>query len=108
MKTCCILATIKSTIVAFFATAAFPAQNEAWFKKNYWVYDAELRALRAVIPTIGRGMEIGIGTARFAKPLGIKNGVDPSPRMREYARKRGAMVLDGVAEQLPFDNEQFV
>ena len=52
-------------------------------------------------------MEIGIGTGRFAEPLGIKIGVEPSGHMRNIARKRGITVLDGVAEKLPFKNSIF-
>ena len=82
-------------------------QYEEWFAKNRWVYEAELRAARDMIPTAGRGVEIGVGTGRFAEPLGIKIGVEPSKRMREIAQKRGIQVLDGVAEELPFDDSQF-
>ena len=52
-------------------------------------------------------MEVGVGTGRFAEPLGIKIGVEPSKRMREIAQKRGLKVLDGVAEEVPFDDSQF-
>jgi len=80
---------------------------EEWFTKNRWVYEAELRAAKDMIPSAGRGIEIGVGTGRFAEPLGIKIGVEPSKRMREIAQKRGIQVLDGVAEELHFDDSQF-
>ena len=54
-----------------------------------------------------KGIEIGVGSARFAVPLGIKTGVDPSPRMREIAQQKGVKVIDAVAEELPFENSQF-
>ena len=82
-------------------------QYEEWFVKNHWVYEAELRAVKSMIPSGGRGLEVGVGTARFAEPLGIKIGIEPSKRMREIARKRGIHVLEGVAEELPFDDSQF-
>ena len=82
-------------------------QYERWFEKNRWVYEAELRAVRAMTPTRGRGLEIGIGTGRFAEPLGIKNGVEPSKRMREMAQKLGIQAVDGVAEDLPFEDSRF-
>ena len=66
-------------------------QYDEWFDKNRWVYEAELRAVKAMMPAGGRGLEIGIGTGRFADPLGIKGGVEPSKRMREFARKRGML-----------------
>jgi len=85
----------------------YAEQYEEWFKKNRWVYEAELRAVKAMLPVGGRGVEIGVGSGRFAEPLGIKIGVEPSKRMREIAQKRGIQVLDGVAEELPFDNSEF-
>ncbi len=83
------------------------AQYEEWFKENRWVYEAELRAVKALIPEKGLGIEIGVGTGRFAQPLGIKIGIEPSGRMKKIAQKRGIQVLDGVAEELPFGNSEF-
>ena len=85
----------------------YAEQYEEWFEKNRWVYEAELRAVKAMLPPGGYGVEIGVGSGRFAEPLGIKIGVEPSKRMREIAQKRGIKVLDGVAEKLPFDDSQF-
>lgn len=85
----------------------YAEQYEDWFEKNRWVYEAELRAVKAMLPTGGQGVEIGVGTGRFAEPLGIKIGIEPSSRMREIAQKRGIQVFDGVAEELPFDDSQF-
>ena len=85
----------------------YTEQYEDWFEKNRWVYEAELRAVKAMLPSGRYGAEIGVGTGRFAEPLGIKIGVEPSKRMREIAQKQGIQVLDGVAEKLPFDDSQF-
>ena len=85
----------------------YAEQYEEWFEKYCWVYEAELRAVKAMLPPGGHGMEVGVGTGRFAEPLEIKIGVEPSKRMREIAQKQGIQVLDGVAEKLPFDDSQF-
>lgn len=84
-----------------------PYQNNAkqydeWFEKNQWVYAAELRAIRSFVPTTQFGIEVGVGTGRFAAPLRINIGVEPSRSMRELAQKRGIMAVGGVAEKLPF------
>ena len=79
----------------------YAKQYEDWFDKNRWVYEAELRIVKAMLPSGGQGVEIGVGTGRFAEPLGINIGVEPSKRMRKIAQKRGIQVLDGVAEELP-------
>jgi SAM-dependent methyltransferase len=80
---------------------------EEWFEANRWVYEAELRALKAMLPLVGKGVEIGVGTGRFAEPLGIKIGVEPSKRMRQIAEKRGIQVVGGTAEEIPFDDDCF-
>jgi SAM-dependent methyltransferase len=80
---------------------------DTWFEKHPDLYLAELEALRSVIPANGSGVEIGVGTGRFASSLGIRIGIEPSPRMAELARQRGIEVLEGVAEALPFADASF-
>ena len=83
------------------------SKYEEWFERNKFVYESELWAIRKQLPESGEGMEIGVGSGRFAAPLGIKLGVEPSRRMREIAQKKGIKVIDGVAERLPFDDSIF-
>jgi SAM-dependent methyltransferase len=80
---------------------------EQWFVDNPLAYVSELRALRELLPTSGSGIEIGVGTGRFAAPLGIRNGIEPSRSMAEVARKRGIEVVPGVAEHMPFADGEF-
>lgn len=82
-------------------------EYEAWFEKNPWAYKSELEALRTQVPASGLGVEIGVGSGRFAGPLGIKVGVDPSARMRALAKRRGIRVMDAKAEKLPFEDASF-
>ncbi len=79
---------------------------EEWFVENPYAYVSELHAIRALLPE-GIGMEIGVGTGRFASPLGITRGVEPSAKMAEPARKKGIEVAAGVAERLPYGDEEF-
>lgn len=74
---------------------------EGWFEKNNLAYESQVEAVRSILPP-GSGIEVGVGTGRFAEPLGIKLGVDPSESMREVARKKGIDVVPGAAEDLPF------
>ncbi len=78
---------------------------ENWFERHRYAYFSELEAVRRLLPKEGKGAEIGVGTGRFAGPLGIKLGVEPSKAMAEIARKRGIEVIEGVAESLPFPDE---
>jgi len=80
---------------------------EEWFKKNEYAYQSELDAVKLLIPKFEKGLEVGIGTGKFAVPLGIKSGVEPSYEMRKIALERGLNVVDGVAENLPFENNSF-
>lgn len=80
---------------------------EDWFERNRYAYESELQAVREQLPENDNGLEIGVGSGRFAAPLGIKTGVDPSEKMREIAQKRGGSAIDGVAENLPFDDSEF-
>ena len=80
---------------------------EAWFEKHEAVYISELLALRPFLPWVGRGIEIGVGSGRFAAPLGVQVGVDPSAAMLVHAAARGIEVVEGTAEDLPFDAGSF-
>lgn len=82
-------------------------QYEQWFVDNPLAYVSELRAVRELVPTNSNGIEIGLGTGRFAAPLGITRGIEPSRSMAELARKKGIEVVAGVAEHLPFTDNEF-
>ena len=80
---------------------------ERWFEMHRAAYLSELLAVRAFLPWRGIGLEIGVGTGRFAAPLGIRVGVDPSPAMLEVAAARGIETVEGTAEDLPFPEGSF-
>lgn len=82
-------------------------EYEQWFETNRWAYFSELEAVKSLMPAKGIGVEIGVGSGLFAKPLGIKIGLEPSPKMAEMARKRGIEVVEGIAEEMPFDDKSF-
>jgi len=84
-----------------------PFRYEDWFERNGFAYESELRAIRALLPKSKKGVEIGVGSGRFAGPLGIRYGVEPSAKMREIARSKGIEAIDGIAEDLPYDDAQF-
>jgi SAM-dependent methyltransferase len=80
---------------------------DSWFLRHRHAYEAEIRALRALLPGQGVGLEIGVGTGRFAVPLGVRSGVEPALAMAEIARRRGVNVAAAVAESLPFAARSF-
>lgn len=85
----------------------YSKKYEDWFERNEFAYKSEIQAIKELLPQGKNGIEIGVGSGRFAIPLGIKIGVDPSPRMRKIAQQKGIKVIDAVAEDLPFENSQF-
>ncbi len=82
-------------------------EYDNWFIRNKEIYKAELKAIKPFIPKNKKGIEIGVGSARFAKPLGIKIGVEPSKKIADIARNRGIKVYESIAEKLPFSDEKF-
>jgi len=78
-----------------------------WFERHHAAYLSELLAVRALLPWRGRGLEIGVGSGRFAAPLGVGFGIDPAAEMLAYARARGIRVECAVAEALPFADAAF-
>lgn len=83
------------------------ARYDDWFKHNAHAYQSELLALRALMQHDGLSIEIGVGSGRFAAPLGIAFGLDPSAPMLKRAAARGISVVQGVAEALPFVDDCF-
>ncbi len=81
---------------------------DEWFIQNQLIYQTELEAIRQLLPSADvRGMEVGVGSGRFAVPLGIRIGVEPSEKMAVKAEKQGIQVFRSVAEELPFSDCEF-
>ena len=85
----------------------FSQAYEAWFEKHSSLYNAEIKAIKKILPPFKNGIEIGIGSGRFAIPFGITTGVEPSTKMAEIARSKGIEIIEGVAEDLPIGSETF-
>ena len=91
-------------------TTVFESEHEQydlWFSRHEFAYQSELLAVRALLPYQGVGLSIGVGTGRFAAPLGIQFGLDPAAEMLAYAKKREVTPILGTAEALPFMDDSF-
>lgn len=82
-------------------------EYDQWFNDNSNVFLSELEAVKYFVPQQGIGVEIGVGTGRFASELGIRYGIEPSENMAEIARQRGIDVKIGVAENLDYATGSF-
>jgi ubiquinone/menaquinone biosynthesis C-methylase UbiE len=80
---------------------------EEWFEHNSMLLDAELEAIRQLLPDFQKGVEIGVGTGIFASQLNISQGVEPSEEMGAMATKRGIKVISAKAEKLPINDGEF-
>jgi len=85
----------------------YTSQYEAWFERHYFTYQSELSAIIQMLPAKGKGIEIGIGSGRFAAPFGIRYGIEPSQKMIELAVQKNIHVMKGIAEFLPIGDEKF-
>ncbi len=82
-------------------------EYENWFTEHRFAYESELEAVKQQVLENGGGIEIGVGSGRFAAPLGIEFGVEPSAKMGKIAQQKGINVVRGVAEAVPFGNSIF-
>ena len=83
---------------------------EKWYEEYAEVYDSELVALREhfnELPENLHGIEVGLGTGRFSRPLDIKEGIEPSEAMAQVAMSRGIEIMGGIAERLPYADLRF-
>lgn len=85
----------------------YSKEYDQWYERNKFTYLSEIEALKKVTPKKGKGLEIGVGTGRFAQALGISAGLDPSEKMLKVARKRGIKTVLGRGENLPFKAGEF-
>ena len=82
-------------------------EYDRWFETHTYAYESEVLAVRSLLPRSGKGLEVGVGTGRFASRVGIKVGVEPAQAMASIARQRGIEVYEARAEALPFADESF-
>jgi len=85
----------------------YTLKYEEWFERNKYAYRSELLAVKKLLPSNGKGIEIGIGSGQFAKPLKIRFGIDPSLKMGKLAGEKGLKVISGIGENLPIKNDYF-
>lgn len=94
-------------------------EYDRWYDENSETLVLELSAVRFLMERAqteycvrtGKnrqdGLEVGVGSGRFAQALGIAAGIDPAPNMLDIASQRGIKVYQGVGEHLPFADKKF-
>ena len=85
----------------------FAADYDRWFDDHAKVYQAQLRLMERAVPRQGRTLEIGVGSGRFAAPLGTGYGIDPSLPLARMAKNRGVEIALALGEHLPYRQDSF-
>ncbi len=80
---------------------------DSWFEKHPKIYKNELNMLSSFIDKNSFGLEIGVGTGRFAEYLNTNIGIDISLNMLKISKDKGIEVLLANGEKLPFNDSVF-
>lgn len=83
------------------AFQTYTDRYDEWFDTYESAYQSEVAALSEIRPDGGPALEIGVGTGRFAVPLEVEYGLDPSVEMLKRAIDRGITGIIGAGEALP-------
>ena len=90
------------------AFSRFANDYDRWFDEHSDVYTGQVALLQRHLPKgPGEMLEIGTGSGRFASRLGIRHGIDPSPRLIAMAKGRGLEPVLGAGEFLPYRDGTF-
>ena len=62
---------------------SYAQKYDEWFDKNRFTYESEIHAVKELLPESKNGIEVGVGSGRFATPFAIKLGVIIPPKKWE-------------------------
>jgi SAM-dependent methyltransferase len=83
-------------------------EYEEWYDKNPTVFESELTAIRRMLSNSpSKGLEVGLGSNKFSKALGIKDGIDPLFAKRSNENNNGLHEKNGSGEKIPFEDFYF-
>jgi len=78
---------------------------DAWYDTAHGqlLFALERDCLRRLVPLgLRPGLEVGVGSGRFAAALGLEIGIDPALAPLRLAAGRSVAVVQGTGEHLPF------
>ncbi len=85
----------------------FAVDYDKWYDAHSEIYQAECKAIERHLPPEKKGLEVGVGTGRFASKLKAKFGIDIAFNPLKIASSRGVLCTLAMAENLPFKDEAF-
>lgn len=81
---------------------------DAWFERHADFYKQELEVIQSLWPEkTTKSLEVGVGSGKFAIPLGITHGIDPTLSMLKRIKSDKIEVTQGKAEKLPYHDAFF-
>ncbi len=84
-------------------------EYDHWYDTHASLYEKELEFIRPFVrDEEGRILEIGCGSGRFASPLALSIGVEPSGPLSQMAYQRGVPVIQAIGEYLPFQDNVMI
>ncbi len=80
-----------------FTFDSLASDYDDWFEeKGKLIAAIETEAFKQILPVLPKTwLEVGVGSGRFAQPLGIETGLDPSRELLNIAKSRGINVFLG-------------
>ncbi len=88
----------------------YAGRYDAWYEGpvGRGAYRSEVQALAPLLARCPRPwLEIGVGSGRFARALGVEFGIDPAWSPLRMAVDRGIRGAQAVGERLPFRDGSF-
>ncbi len=86
------------------------ARYDAWYEGPVGrvLFPLEVACLRPLLDGLpAPALEVGVGSGRFARALGVGYGLDPAHAPLRLAAARGIRVVQGAGERLPFRDGSF-
>jgi len=89
---------------------AYASEYDKWFDsaEGKVLFASEVGTVRPLMMNLEHPfLEIGVGTGRFARELGIDEGIEPSVQAMALATKRGIKVHRATGDNIPFADASF-
>jgi len=85
----------------------YAERYDSWYDRHRDWFLKEVELIKKVAGNFKLGLEVGVGTGRFAKELGIRYGIDLADAMLKLAKLRDVEVIKADAKYLPFKDQTF-
>ncbi len=87
----------------------YAEEYDEWLDRYPAIFQSKLFAIKAVWPSGDKlvTLEVGAATGRVSQALSIREALDSAPAMCRLAEQRSVATMPGIAEDLPYQDQQF-